>query len=129
MAPAETPDARLYDRNASISVLDEMKKINPEELKWANLRKVPCVTKSLLYGSLAGAAVGISRYVRVRSIRSTGNWAILATGLVSIGSWEFCRFQRRLVLNQLARVTVEDHEASLPPPLPMTPLSPTPSVK
>ncbi|TPX33359.1 hypothetical protein SmJEL517_g03724 [Synchytrium microbalum] len=128
---APISDARLFDRSAPISPLEEMKasklcsrRIRAEELKWSNLKKVPCVQKALLYGSLAGLSVGISRYARIRSIRSAGNWAVIATGLVSVGSWEFCRFQRRLVLDQLARTTVEDNvnaKAALPGPLPTSP--------
>ncbi|KAI9102445.1 hypothetical protein DFS34DRAFT_609177 [Phlyctochytrium arcticum] len=81
---------------------DVVKDIKPAELKWDNIIKVPCSSKALLTGIATGTLIGLTRYtVKRGGLRSAGNWGVLSFAGTSMITWEFCRYQRKVVQQQL----------------------------
>ncbi|GAA5981569.1 hypothetical protein JCM11641_004100 [Rhodosporidiobolus odoratus] len=87
------------------TILDAARTISPiTDLQ--RLPEIPCSRNSLLFGIVAGAAVGGLRFVFSRTARrgrlyggesgwseigSAANWAVGAWGVGSLGAWETCR--------------------------------------
>ncbi|KAJ3093098.1 hypothetical protein HK102_009530 [Quaeritorhiza haematococci] len=86
-------------------VVDVIKNIKMEEFKVGNVMQLPCSKKALIYGSGAGLSIGVARYALTRSLKSSGNWAFIAFAAISVSSWEYCRFQRRIVQQQLRNMS------------------------
>lgn len=51
------------------------------------LRNPPCFRQGLMWGIATGALVGGHRFRTTKSVRSACDWAILAFGGVSAGTW------------------------------------------
>ncbi|KAI8817562.1 uncharacterized protein EV422DRAFT_570609 [Fimicolochytrium jonesii] len=90
-----------FDPSKPPSFVDVVKGIEAEEFKLANVTKSPCAVKGLLYGIGAGDDQSPGRAL------SAGNWGFMTFGVVSTISWEFCRYQRRVVQQQLDAMGAE----------------------
>ncbi|KAI9011134.1 hypothetical protein BC832DRAFT_529413, partial [Gaertneriomyces semiglobifer] len=80
-----------------------------KDLKLENVAKTPCARQALLYGIGAGVALAATRFLATRRLLSSGNWGFASFGAVSMLSWEFCRYQRRVVQEQLDAMAAETH--------------------
>ncbi|KAI8805921.1 hypothetical protein BJ742DRAFT_680601, partial [Cladochytrium replicatum] len=75
-----------------------------------NMTKMPCLQQASIYGVSAGLSIGTIRYIVTRNLRSTGNWAFLTFGILSMASWEYCRFQRKLIQLQFEMISAANNE-------------------
>ena len=48
------------------------------------------------------------RYLVSKSIRSSGNYAMIGFAVSSVASWEFCRFQRNVVARGLLEMGMQE---------------------
>jgi cytochrome c oxidase assembly protein subunit 20 len=55
--------------------------------------KTECGRNSLLYGIGGGMAIGLARFMISRQVLTSTNWAVGGFTLISLGSWEWCRYQ------------------------------------
>ncbi|KND02143.1 uncharacterized protein SPPG_02636 [Spizellomyces punctatus DAOM BR117] len=83
------------------------KGIKAAEFKLENVAKVPCSRKALLYGIGGGTIIATTRFFVTRRLLSAGNWGFASFGAISMLSWEFCRYQRRVVQEQLEAMAAE----------------------
>ncbi|KAI9209553.1 uncharacterized protein BJ171DRAFT_1636 [Polychytrium aggregatum] len=102
-----------FDPAKPPTTIDVLKNLKVEEFKPDNLSRLPCLKKSMLYGLAAGSSMGLVRFAVKRSPRSAGDWAMATFAVVAVSSWEFCRFQRRLVQKQMDAL-VNTNEAEGP---------------
>ncbi|XP_065055632.1 cytochrome c oxidase assembly protein COX20, mitochondrial-like [Rhopilema esculentum] len=56
------------------------------------IENTPCARNSLLYGLVGGMTVGTSKYMYSKHIRRSCDYAVASFALVSIGSWQLCRY-------------------------------------
>ncbi|KAJ3180117.1 Cytochrome c oxidase assembly protein cox20, mitochondrial [Irineochytrium annulatum] len=91
------------------SVVDVAKTIKLEDFKLDNVGKVPCNINSTLYGLSAGGLVAGSRYFFRRNAMSAGSWGMVTFGVVAMASWELCRFQRKVVREQMSALAASRH--------------------
>ena len=63
--------------------------------------KIPCAQRSFLQGIALGSVIGGSRYIMCRKRQSAINWGFFSFLTCCIISWEYCRYQRRLIQVQL----------------------------
>ncbi|TPX58895.1 hypothetical protein PhCBS80983_g02846 [Powellomyces hirtus] len=101
------PPGIAFDPSKKPTFLEIAQGITPDEFKLDNVAKAPCSRKALLYGIGGGSAVAITRLVVTRRPLSSGNWGIATFGAISMLSWEFCRYQRRVVQEQLEAMGAE----------------------
>lgn len=73
--------------------------------------RLPCLKNALLTGWIAGIGIGFVRYVATpklsRSLSKSVNWGLGSFGLTAALSWEYCRYQRRLMQIQLDNMAFE----------------------
>jgi hypothetical protein len=72
-----------------------------------NSTRLPCLQNAFLTGWIAGLGSGVLHYLRFKRLRSASNWGVVLFGLGSSLSWEYCRYQRRLMQIQLDNMAVE----------------------
>ncbi|KAJ3177634.1 hypothetical protein HDU87_004387 [Geranomyces variabilis] len=99
------PPGMLIDPTKKPSFFEVASGIAPDEFKLANVAKAPCARKALLYGIGGGTVVAATRMVVTRRPLSSGNWGFAAFGAISTLSWEFCRHQRRVVQEELEKMS------------------------
>eukprot|EP00053_Salpingoeca_punica_P006955 m.64573 g.64573 ORF g.64573 m.64573 type:complete len:116 (+) comp13932_c0_seq7:316-663(+) len=58
------------------------------------IRKVPCLRDSLLNGIGLATGIALFRFVRTKHIASACNYAVGTFLLTTVGSFEYCRYQR-----------------------------------
>ncbi|RIA91987.1 hypothetical protein C1645_692168, partial [Glomus cerebriforme] len=71
-----------------------------------NIGKIPCARKSFLYGIGGGATTGALRFLQKGNVLSASNWAVGSFSIISIGTWEYCRYKRQLQ-NEKFKIVVE----------------------
>ncbi|KAI8927655.1 hypothetical protein BC831DRAFT_451730 [Entophlyctis helioformis] len=94
------------------TLADAASRISWSDLSWEGIKKLPCAPQALLTGLMAGSLLGVVRFSVTRRLRSAANWGMFAFAGSSAVSWEFCRFQRKVVAQQLDFITKEQEERS-----------------
>ncbi|CAG8551670.1 14814_t:CDS:2 [Funneliformis mosseae] len=80
-----------------------------KNLSWQdfeNIGKIPCARKSFLYGIGGGATIGSLRFLKKGNVLSASNWAVGSFCIISIGTWEYCRYKRQ-IQNEKFKIVVE----------------------
>ncbi|KCV72226.1 hypothetical protein H696_01626 [Fonticula alba] len=89
----------LIERERSIPFFERLKmavaSIRPSE-DLARIGSIPCARESLLYGISTSVIIGACALLSKRPIIKAVNYSILSFGLVSITSWEYCRYHWRI---------------------------------
>ncbi|RGB25242.1 hypothetical protein C1646_772013 [Rhizophagus diaphanus] len=75
-----------------------------------NIGKIPCARKSFLYGIGGGTTIGALRFLQKGSVLSASNWAVGSFCMISIGTWEYCRYKRQLQNEKLKIVVGQINE-------------------
>ncbi|KAJ3219870.1 hypothetical protein HK099_004550 [Clydaea vesicula] len=94
----------MSDKKLSSDPKDVIKDIHAADFKPSNFLSMPCSKKALLYGVAAGSSIGLIRFYVSQRLRSAGHFAVFTFAGVSILSWEYCRYQRRLVQIELDKM-------------------------
>ncbi|KAH6582572.1 hypothetical protein BASA61_008472 [Batrachochytrium salamandrivorans] len=92
------------------TVLDAASRITWKDLSIDSVLRLPCSVQSITTGIALSASVSIVRYITTRKIRTAANWGILSFTFTSLGSWEFCRFQRRIVARQMEALVIQQNQ-------------------
>ncbi|RKP10827.1 hypothetical protein THASP1DRAFT_21539 [Thamnocephalis sphaerospora] len=87
---AATPAQPQQSQPATLS--EALRNVSLDRMR--HVVRTPCGRDSLLYGIGGGTAVGIARFLITRKVLPSANWAVGAFALISIGSWEWCHYQR-----------------------------------
>ncbi|RKO92476.1 hypothetical protein BDK51DRAFT_12167, partial [Blyttiomyces helicus] len=77
------------------------------EFKLDNVARLPCTLQSTLQGVAGGTIVGAVRYFATGRYVSAGNWGFSSFAGIAMISWEFCRYQRRIVQQQMDQISKE----------------------
>ncbi|KAL3900501.1 MAG: hypothetical protein SGCHY_001295 [Lobulomycetales sp.] len=109
----DLPQKELPTQKPESNVKTAIANIRFSDFAPSSFLNLACSKKALLYGGLAGTTIGVTRFMITRRIKTSGNYALLAFSLVAASSWEFCRFQRRIVQEQLHRMEAEDRKLVL----------------
>ena len=78
--------------------------ISPNDFLPSNLSKIVCLQKSFLYASFSASSVFAINYSLYRSFYRAGRWGVASFVLVAVANYENCRYQRRLVQDQLNKM-------------------------
>lgn len=70
------------------------------------IQKTPCARNAFLYGIAGGMVTGVSAFLYTKHIRRSCDFAVASFSLVSIGSWEWCRYSNRKEKEEIEK-TVE----------------------
>ncbi|EGF78377.1 hypothetical protein BATDEDRAFT_26999 [Batrachochytrium dendrobatidis JAM81] len=92
--------------------MDAASKITWRDFALDNAFRLPCSAQSIVTGVAAGLAIGTVRYFTARKLRTASNWGVLGFATISLCSWEFCRFQRRVVAQQMESMLIEQRQRS-----------------
>ncbi|GBB94698.1 hypothetical protein RclHR1_00240046 [Rhizophagus clarus] len=85
-----------------------LKNLNWNDFK--NIGKIPCARKSFLYGIGGGTTIGALRFLQKGNVLSASNWAVGSFCMISIGTWEYCRYIRQLQKDKLKIVVEQINE-------------------
>ncbi|KAI8806928.1 hypothetical protein BJ742DRAFT_814842 [Cladochytrium replicatum] len=107
----EVPFTITEDRPRGFKAVREgLKNLSTNDFRVENMTKMPCLQQASIYGVSTGLSMGAIRYVVTRNVRSTGNWGFLTFGIISMVSWEYCRFQRKLIQLQFEMISAANNE-------------------
>ena len=73
---------------------------------------VSCAKEAYLHGIMAGSIIGLIRYGTTKRIMSGCNYAMITFSLVSMISWEYCRWNSK-EQPRVARAVVELNQKRL----------------
>jgi cytochrome c oxidase assembly protein subunit 20 len=68
--------------------------------------EMPCARSALISGLSSGGVLGFARMAATRNLKSSSKWGVLTFALVSTVSWEFCRYQRTVARDELAKMAM-----------------------
>jgi cytochrome c oxidase assembly protein subunit 20 len=69
-----------------------------------NIGSMPCAKKSITAGLAVGVPVTAIRYFKTRHWRSAGNWGFMTWAFVGSISYQYCIYQRRIVLQEFEKM-------------------------
>lgn len=69
-----------------------------------NIGAMPCAKKSIMAGLACGVPVGFIRYLISKRWRSAGNWAFMTWAFTGSISYQYCIYQRRIVLQEFEKM-------------------------
>lgn len=69
-----------------------------------NVGSMPCASKSIFAGLVCGIPVGFIRFLISKRWRSAGNWGIMTWAFTGSMSYQYCIYQRRIVLQEFEKM-------------------------
>ncbi|KAI9341261.1 hypothetical protein DFJ73DRAFT_843894 [Zopfochytrium polystomum] len=94
-----------FDPSKKPTYADAIKSLKLKDLAPENVARLPCARNALLYGIGTGLGIGTARFLATRRPRTSGNWAILSFAVTAVASWEVCRLQRRVVQEEMIKIS------------------------
>merc|ERR1712189_175309 len=79
------------DESSMLSGLKKLKFSNIKEF----IEKTPCARSSFLYGITSGMSAGVVTFLYAKHIRRSCDIGVISFAAVSLGSWEWCRYNNR----------------------------------